>query len=291
MTIAATRRRFQSDDWARPRPPRPRRSASATCTGSGRRMIVRLSSTAAASHGHAAEDEGEDVPAAERRSDAPEGRAEEEAAHLGRAVEPERGPALRGRRGVEDVGPRGRVVGGGREAGEGPGEQEGRDAGQDERHRDHDSGRQEAGQHQEPLVAAIGEPAEERLAQEARGRPGRDDPAQGRGVDPLLRDVERQDRQERAEAHPEDGLGDQDGEDRERPGKPPADTPGAGVGHAAIVPSRRSPRTRGRGRSGRPSPPSRPGRRRASGPAPSWSPMSRIGPVTMTRATDWPPRS
>ena len=223
-------------------------------------------------HRDAAEDEREDVPATECGPDGPEGGPEQEPTHRRSAVEAERRAALVGGRGVEDVGARGRVVGGRGEAGESARQHEGRNPGDHERHRDHDGRHQEAAQHQDPLVAAIGEPAEDRLAHEPRGRPGSDDPAQRRDVDSLLAQVERHDREERAEAQPEDRLGEQDGEDRKPPGEPPAETPGAGVAHAHIVPSRRSPRPRGRGRSGRPSPPSRPGRRRASGRRPRGRP-------------------
>ena len=64
-----------------------------------------------------------------------------------------------------------------------------------------------AADHQRLARGPVGDPAEDRLGDEAGRRPGGDDQPEGREVDPPRREVERQDRQERAEAEPDDELG------------------------------------------------------------------------------------
>ena len=62
-------------------------------------------------------------------------------------------------------------------------------------------------------LGAVGQPAEDRLADETGGRPGGDDEAERGQVDALLGEVQRQDRQQAAEPQPHDELG---GEQRRR---------------------------------------------------------------------------
>ena len=185
-----------------------------------------------ACHGGRAEDEGKSVAAAQGRPDAAEGGSQQEATHLGRPIEPERRSTPGGGRGVQDVGARRRVVGRRREAGEPPSKQERRGAGHQQRHRHDGRGGHHPDEHQQALVAAVGEHPEERLADQAGGGPRGHDPAERRGVDPVLGQVERQHREQRPEPQPQDRLGDQDGQDREGRGKPPADTLEGGGRHA-----------------------------------------------------------
>src|SRR6185503_12098404 len=76
--------------------------------------------------------------------------------------------------------------------------------------------------HQRDTGGAVGEPAEDRLADESGRRPRRDHQTERAEVDPLLREVDRQDGQQPPEAEPHDELGDEQREDRA-----PAVDPGA----------------------------------------------------------------
>ena len=71
----------------------------------------------------------------------------------------------------------------------------------------------EADDHQRDARRPVGEPAEDRLADEAGRRPGGDDDPEEREVDALLREVQGQDRQQRPEAEPDDELGEQQRDD------------------------------------------------------------------------------
>ena len=67
---------------------------------------------------------------------------------------------------------------------------------------------------------------------ETRRRPGRDDEAEGREVDALLGEVERQDGQQAAEAEPDDELGEEQGRDAAPLVEPEREAAGAaGLGH------------------------------------------------------------
>ena len=74
-------------------------------------------------------------------------------------------------------------------------------------------GREQPDDHQRDARRPIGQPAEERLADEPGGRPRRDDDAEQREIDALLGEVERQDRQQRPEPEPHDELGEQQRDD------------------------------------------------------------------------------
>ena len=163
----------------------------------------------------------DEADAAERRGTQPtEGRAQQEAAHLRCAVQPEGLATPFGRGRVRDVATGSRVVdrrGQALEAAEG-----------DERTRPDERERQEledpcpdvADDHERNPSGVIGEPPEDRLADEAGCRPRGDDDAQGPEIDAVLGEVEGHDRQQRAEAEPDDELGDEEREDR-RPGRQP----------------------------------------------------------------------
>ena len=69
------------------------------------------------------------------------------------------------------------------------------------------------GDHQRHARRPVGEPAEDRLADESGGGPRRDDDAEERQVDALIGEVQRQDGQQRPEAEPHDELGEQQRED------------------------------------------------------------------------------
>ena len=177
-----------------------------------------------------AEDEDErDAPELCR----PEGadrRAEQQPAHLRGSVQAEGLPApvRRGRVGQEAT--RGRVVDGGTKPGSGAQQDEGQGPGEDQRQRPEHAGRDEADDHQRDSLGPVGEPAEDRLADETRGGPCGDDDAKGRKVDPLLREVERQDREQAPEPQPDHELGDEERRDATpsfEPGRPSTAEAGA----------------------------------------------------------------
>ena len=127
--------------------------------------------------------------------------------------------------------------------------------------------------HQRDARGAVGQPAEDRFADEARRRPGRDDEAQRREVDALLGEVERQDGQQPAEAEPHDELGDEERQDAAPLVEPEREAVGCGGSWSwrpkrceAIEPIARARpgtrRMRGAGRRGRPARASPVGRHR-----------------------------
>ncbi len=131
---------------------------------------------------------------------------QQEARHLRGAVEPERLAATISRRGVQEEAARGGVVERGGEAGEGPKDEEGGGSLDEEGKGREDGAPDERDDHERGALRAVGETAEERLGDQTRGRPCRDDDAEGRNVDAPGRHVQRQDRQENPEAEPDNEL-------------------------------------------------------------------------------------
>ena len=157
--------------------------------------------------GDRAEDEDEADPAEVGRPERPDGRTQEQAAHLGRAVQPERLAALARWRRVGQVAAGGGVVDRGTQPGPGAEQDEGQRRGQHQRERPEHPGRHEADGHHRHAAGAVGDPAEDRFADEPGGRPGRDDEAERGQVDALLREVDRQDREQATEPEPHDEFG------------------------------------------------------------------------------------
>ena len=135
----------------------------------------------------ATEHEHERDPAEPLGPERADRRPEQQPAHLDGAVQPERLATTFGRRRVGQVAAGGRVVDRGRQAGAGAQEQERQRPGEDERQDAEDAGRDEPDDHQRDPRRPVGQPAEDRLADEPSRRPGRDDEAEERQIDPLLR--------------------------------------------------------------------------------------------------------
>ena len=181
-----------------------------------------------------AEHEDERDPAERPGSEGPDRRADEQAAHLRRGVQAERlAPAL-WRGGIGQVAARGRVVHRGRDPGQAAQDDE-RERPDQEQRQDLEEGRQEEAQHhQRDACRPVREPAEDRLEDEPGDRPGRDDDAEGREVDPLLVEIERQDRQQTTEAEPDDEFGGEQWQDRGPPIEPGGDAGEGRVGGHGI---------------------------------------------------------
>ena len=193
--------------------------------------------------GDRAEHEDERDPTELRGPERADRRAEQQAAHLRRPVQPERLAApVRWRR-VGQEAARGRVVDGRTETGTRAQQHERHRPGEDERQRPEHAGRDEPDDHQRHPLGAVRQPAEDRLADEACRRPRGDDDAERREVDALLDEVERQDGQQAAEPQPDDEL-----RDEERRDATPSFEPGRPIGGAGAT--RRRDRAGSRRRAG-----------------------------------------
>ena len=173
--------------------------------------------------GDRAEHEDERDPAELRGPERADRRAEQQPTHLRGPVQPERltTPVRRGRIGQEAT--RGRVVDGRTEAGTRAQQHERHRPGEDERQRPEHAGRDQPDDHQRDPLGAVRQVAEDRLADEASGRPRGDDDAERRQVDPLLDEVERQDGQQATEPQPDDEFGHEERRDATpsfEPGRP-----------------------------------------------------------------------
>ena len=115
------------------------------------------------------------------RPERPDRRSEQQAAHLRRAVQAERLAPPLGRRRVGQEAARRRVVDGRPEPGAARSMMNATARSRPAAGAEH-AGRDEADDHQRDARGAVGQPAEDRLADEARGRPGGDDEAE-RGRD------------------------------------------------------------------------------------------------------------
>ena len=197
---------------------------------------------------HATEHEDERDPAEPLGPERADRRTEQQPAHLDRAVQPERLAASLRRRRVGQVAARGRVVGRGRETGPGAQEEERERPGEDQRQHAEHTGRDEADDHQRDARGPVGQPAEDRFADEPGRRPGRDDEAEEGEVHALFGEVDGQDRQERAEAEPDDELGQEERDDVAPALGPGGETPdGRRVRHRPSLAADRilaGPRTR-----------------------------------------------
>ena len=167
--------------------------------------------------GHPEHDRG---LARDRRQHTADRRPEHEAAGLRGAIEAE-GLALAFRRvRVDEVGASGRVVHRRRHPRARPQDDERHGAndeqGQDREHR----GQHQAPDHHRPPGDPIRQPTEERFADQASGRPCRDHDTQGGQVHAVLGEVDRQDREQRTEAEPDGGLGEEERQDRPPLGQP-----------------------------------------------------------------------
>ena len=183
---------------------------------------------------HAAEHEDEPVAAHEGGAERADRGPEQQPAHLRRAVQAE-GLAAPGRFGrVGEEAPGGGVVRGRGQPGRSPQQDERERSGQDQGEGREDAGCDEPDHHDRHPRGAVGQPPECRFAHEPRRRPGGDDQPERRQVDALLLEVERQDREQRAEPEPHDELGGEQRDDRA-----PAIEPRRGSG--------REPGTRGPG--------------------------------------------
>ncbi len=239
----------------------------ASRTGAGRVRVAAL----ATEHGdrdrrqhgrHAGKDEDEADTAETVGADRPDRRAEQQPAHLGRPVEPERlTVTLRWRR-VRQVPAGRRIVDRGGQPDRRPQDEEGERPGDRQRQDREHAGQQEPGHHQRDSGGPVGEPAEDGLADEPGGRPGGDHQPERGEIDALLGEIERQDRQEAAEAEPHDELGEQ-----ERRDAAPARTPGRvggrerGPSHPPrVAPASGGPDGDARGRTDRHEPLTRPRR-------------------------------
>jgi hypothetical protein len=154
------------------------------------------------------------------RGDPADGRADHQAAHLCRPVEPERLALALRRVGIDEVAPRCRVVDRGRQAGQRPGRDEGQGADREQGHHGERGRQQQPDDHHQLPRGPVGNPAEHRFADQPSRRPGGDDHAQRGQVDTVPGEVDRQDRQQRAEADPDGSLGDEQREDRAPGAKP-----------------------------------------------------------------------
>ena len=93
----------------------------------------------------------------------------------------------------------------------------------------------QAAEHQRATRGAIGQPAEDRLEDEPRRWPGREDDAQRSRVDPLFSDVQRQHGQQGPEADHGHELGHEDGHDRAPVVIPATQAPDGIEGHAGLL--------------------------------------------------------
>ncbi len=156
--------------------------------------------------GDPAEHEDERDAAEHAGPERPDGRPEQQPAHLGRAVQPERlSAAFRWRR-IGQVAAGGRVIGRGRQAGTSAQEQERQRSCEYERQDAEDPGRDQPDHHQWDTGGPVRQPAEDGLADQARRRPGRDDEAEKGEIDALLGEIQRQDGQQGPESEPHDEL-------------------------------------------------------------------------------------
>ncbi len=184
--------------------------------------------------GDGREDERE--PEAEHgRTEAAQRRADEEAAHLRRPVDAERLAVLGVVGRVDDEAPCRRVVHRRAEPRDEAGEEE---RGRPDEHQGKDGrdGRDgEADDHERDAGRPVRQPAEERLRDEARGRPRGDDEAERHRVHAVVAHVERQDRDDRTEADPHDRLGGEEREDGPPAGEERTDPAAArrSLGHRA----------------------------------------------------------
>ena len=229
MIRTAIRPRFQRLDGApsvatsspasRPRPSCgsstwSRRGAGCVRVGRGASRTVRPIAAAATSDASAAEHEDEPVAAHERGAERADRRPEQQPAHLRRAVQAE-GLAAPGRFGrVGEEAACGGVVRGRGQPGRSPQQDERERSGQDQGKGREDAGCDEPDHHDRHPRGAVGQPAECRFAHETRRRPGGDHQPERRQVDALLLEVERQDREQRAEPEPHDELGSEQRDDR-----------------------------------------------------------------------------
>ena len=212
------------------------------------------------------EDRGQDAQRARERerkakpeagsgADRTDHRTDDEAAHLERGIEPERLASLPFGRPVDDDPARRRVVHAGRATGQETRDEQGRRTREEQRHEHEDPQQHEAADHQQTVLAGpVCDRAEQRLGEELGERPGRGDHAVGVDVDAVLGGVQRQHREQRAEAEQDDELGNQQGQDRAPTVRPGASAGGhagrrpafaTGLGHARTV---REPSGAGRDR-------------------------------------------
>jgi hypothetical protein len=150
----------------------------------------------------------------------PDRGTEQEPAHLGRAVQPERLAVALGRR---RIGEEARAPPGRRSAAPSP---EAPRSTTNAAAPVNTSGRPRTDpSRRSPMTIsgrarrAVGQPAEDRLADEAGRRPGGDDHAERGQVDALLGEVQRQHRQQAAEPQPDDELGHEQRQDRRPSGR------------------------------------------------------------------------
>ena len=156
----------------------------------------------------------------DRRSDAADRRPEQKTGHLRRAIQAERFtlPVRRGR--VDEEAPGSGVVGGGGEPLEGAQDDERGRARGEQREREERRVDEQCRDHDRLARRPVGDPAEHRLGDEARRRPGGDDQPEGRHIDPARGQIERQDRQERAEPEPDHEFREEQRQDRLPAGQP-----------------------------------------------------------------------
>lgn len=174
--------------------------------------------------GHRAEHEDEADAPDDGRAEGADRRADEQAAHLRCAIQPECF-ALTLRRGrVRQVAARGRVVDRRAKAGQSAQDDERERADEDQREGPEDAAGDQAHDHQGYPGRSVGDPAEERFGQQTGCRPRGDDHAHRREVHAVLAEVDGQDREQTTKSQPDHELRDQERQDR-----PPAIEPGGGA--------------------------------------------------------------
>jgi hypothetical protein len=117
-------------------------------------------------------------------------------------------PSFR-RRGVGQVAARGGVVDGRRQADDRAEDDEREWTGDREWQDREDPGEDEADDHQRYPLGSVGQPAEGWLPDQPSRGPGSDHDPEGRKVNALIGEVEREHRQQATEAEPDDELGEQ----------------------------------------------------------------------------------
>ena len=167
------------------------------------RRVIARSATADPDRDRRCGDERADGPEHEDEGDAAEAnhaepadrRPEQQPAHLGRPVQPERLAPPLGRGRVGDVAAGRRVVDRGGQTGQRSQDDE-RDGADDHQRQELEHARSDVAQdHERNARDPVGQPAEDRLADEARRGPRREDDAEHPEVDAVLAEVERHDGQ------------------------------------------------------------------------------------------------
>ncbi len=204
--------------------------AGAGCVRPPVSLTRHATAPAAEERGDGTEHEHELDPAEHPRTEGPDRRTDEQAAHLRRPIEAERLAATLRRRGVGQVATGRRVVHRRGDAGRTAQDDEREWADQEERQKLEDPGQQQATDHPRDTGGPVRKPAEDGLCDETSDRPRGDDEAERGQVQTLFDEVERQDGDQATEPQPHDELGGQERDDIAPLVEPGWDAGALGVG-------------------------------------------------------------